>query len=831
MPELVDTLMSSDRKRRHSFVAHVRKSDQAEQSLLSHLVQVSDITSKFSSKVSLGNAGAIMGLLHDLGKYRSKFQEYLKSATGLKNPDEDGYVDAKELKGKIDHSSAGALHVWQFFHDKYSVFGPLYGQILALCIASHHSGLIDCLDPCGQNTFKKRIGKAEDRGYLDGLMDSVEDELRRKAEALFSKASIVEFRSFLKPLIDNEAIQGVDTFSNGVLQFKLGMLTRFLFSCLIDADRIDSADFENPKLESGRDRFQRNWRLLVARLEERITSFQSRNDVDRLRTQVSQTCLLRSKEQKGLFSLTVPTGGGKTFASLRFALNHALHHQMDRVIYVVPFTAIIDQNAAEVRKVLEKPGDSFPFVLEHHSNLEPEKQTWQSKLAADNWDSPVVFTTMVQFLETLFGGGTRGPRRMHTLANSVIIFDEIQSLPIKTVHLFCNAINFLTDYCGATVVMCTATQPLLDKLKYREKGFLPLEPENELMQNLGLEKLFEKLERVTVINRTKAGGWSLEELAQFAGDELKRSGSCLVIVNTKVWAIDLYNASQPQFSEGVYHLSTNMCPVHRLEILAEIRQRLVRGQPVLCFSTQLIEAGVDIDFGTVIRFTAGLDAIAQAAGRCNRHGNRVNGMVYIVNPDLEKISSHPDIKLGQDALGRVLKEYKDNSVEFENSLLSPSSIKRYFMYYFYEQANQMDYPVDAEKHGQNDTLLNLLSANPNNSGKDARIPQLSQSFREAARLFKAIESPTEGILVKYGAGQDLINQFLSCYDPVTRKQLFRHVQRYSVGLYPYMFTQLQEKDALTQIPDTELYYLDERYYSQAFGVALEPVSMFNPLIC
>ena len=240
---------------------------------------------------------------------------------------------------------------------------------------------------------------------------------------------------------------------------------RFLFSCLIDADRQDTADFETPSLVRSRSTEHAvDWDRLVLRLETHLSELVSTRPIDAVRREIAQFCRQASNRPTGTYTLTVPTGGGKTLASLRFALHHAREHSLHRVLFVIPFTSIIDQNAKVIRKILERQGEEARLLLEIHSSFGPERQSWREKILSDNWDAPVILTTMVQFLECLFGGGTRGARRMHQLAKSVIVCDEIQTLPIKCVHLFNNAVNFLTEQCGSSVVLCTATQPLLHEV-------------------------------------------------------------------------------------------------------------------------------------------------------------------------------------------------------------------------------------------------------------------------------------------------------------------------------------------------------------------------------
>ena len=484
------------------YIAHRRKTDGAQQSLERHLLEVAELSKIFASKIELTEQGELIGLVHDLGKYSKEFQNYLKSAVGLFNQDEDeDFVDAKGLRGKVDHSTAGAQLVWKEI-SKQGKIGEIVGQILALCIASHHSGLIDCLFSGSnlpvEDNFKKRINKPDRRSHLREANSNMNDSISIRFSELANGSRVVDgLKKALCQIALRDEIKGVDPKDNLVVQFKIGLLVRFLFSCLIDADRTNTADFEKPKAAKNRPAGQYpSWDILIERLEEALGEFESPKEIDKLRKQISAQCKEKASATKGIYTLTVPTGGGKTLASLRFALHHAKKWGMDRIIYIIPFTTIIDQNAEVVRSILEpSEKDRGCIVLEHHSNLTPEEQGWQEKMLTENWDAPVIYTTSVQLLESLFGPGTRGPRRMHQLANAVVIFDEIQTVPVNCVHLFNNAINFLIEHCGSTAVLCTATQPLLNQVA-KDKGALHLTEENEIIPNV--KRLFDDLKRVDV---------------------------------------------------------------------------------------------------------------------------------------------------------------------------------------------------------------------------------------------------------------------------------------------------------------------------------------------
>ncbi len=780
---------------------------------------VASICKQLTAKIKLPEAGELLGMLHDIGKYSADFQIYIKTETGLLNPDMDDVdADAKNMKGKIDHSTAGAQWIWQRFN-RFGLQGCLVGQILAVCLASHHGGMIDCLRIDGENGFLKRVQKSDELTHLKTCIETADPGIKATIEEIATEKFLKQVLKQITDIVDPGQKE-----PDRLKYFRLGFFTRFLFSCLIDADRIDSADFECPENTKFRNNKKVDWQIAIDRLEEKLVGFDVRNRVDELRNKISKRCLEAAAKQQGLYMLTVPTGGGKTLASMRYALHHAQKYQLNHIIYIIPYTSIIDQNAREIRKILERVGDESAWILEHHSNLEPEKQTWQSKLSSENWDAPVIFTTMVQFLEALFGGGTRGPRRMHNLGNSVIIFDEIQCLPINCTHLFCNGLKFLTDHAGSTAVLCTATQPLLNCV---DKGYgaLDIPAENELAGDIA--NLFKELKRVNIENRTRPGGWTQEQITELAVSQVQEKGNCLVIVNTKDWAKILYELCADKLNQTdesiVFHLSTSLCPAHRAEVLKEIRDRLDNKLPLLCISTQLIEAGVDVDFNSVIRFLAGLDSIAQAAGRCNRNGNNDISQVYVVNPDNESIDLLTDIKTGRDKAERVLTE------KGHDDFLSPESMDRYFSYYFYERANEMKYPLTAKQAGRQDTLLNLLSDNPLNVGKKTSL-SLQQSFKTAGRIFKSIDAPIQAVIVQYKKGKGITADLCASPEPAKAYALLKKAQKYSVNLFPNVWDKLIRAQAVRPVQKgEEIYYLDERYYSPKFGVSTEVVNDMDAL--
>lgn len=803
------------------FIAH-RSENADTQSVGQHLTEVSKLSREFAAKIDLALSGEMIGLLHDLGKYSFEFQQYIRMAVDSISQDQDTVgPTARNLKGRIDHSTSGAQTLWRELSSR-GVVARALGQTLAVCVASHHSGLINCLTPEGSDQFAKRMQKDEALAHCGEAWLLADPVVRERCEDLARDREFIEsFQRKLNSLGDraNNAT---------TLWFGVGLLVKFLFSCLLDADRISTADFESPASARQRSRGKYpQWHLLIDRLERHFAQLPILGRVDALRCEVSQQCLAAAARNQASFSLTVPTGGGKTLSSLRFALHHAAKHALDRVFYVVPYTTIIDQNAQQVRAILEPTEEGVTpgsVVLEHHSNLTPERQTWRNKVLSENWDAPVVFTTSVQFLESLFGRGTRGPRRMHQLANSVVIFDEVQQLPVKCVHLFNNAINFLVEQCRCTVLLCTATQPLLDQVD-PDKGALRLGTNAEILSDVG--RLFRDLKRVQVQREEKPGGWTYEDIADLALSELHRSGSCLVVVNTKSAAKRLFEICNLDSNGSVYHLSSSMCPAHRRSVLADIKEKLRCGEPVLCVSTQLIEAGVDIDFGCVVRFSAGLDSIAQSAGRCNRHGLRPTGCVYVINPREDGADMLTEIREGKAAADRVFRELSD-----ADDVLQPVIMQRYFEYYFFARRKIMGYPVSAREVGHDDTLLEMLAQNTMAVAAHGRTPEnpLSHSFMTASEAFNSIDAPTRGVIVPHQRGETLIAELAGACDMAKRFRLLHEAQQYAVNVFPQVLDRLHKEGAVKEVPEgSGMLCLNERYYHPQFGLSEKPVAALEVL--
>jgi CRISPR-associated endonuclease/helicase Cas3 len=610
---------------------------------------------------------------------------------------------------------------------------------------------------------------------------------------------------------------------------------------LLDADRLNTANFEKPKAAEFRTTgCTPKWHEFAKRLDQHIGKFEVRNPIDETRNRISQECLEAASRPECLFTLTVPTGGGKTLASLRFALHRAAQSTnpvIERIIFVLPYTSIIDQNAREVRRML---GDDN--VLEHHSNLVPDVDNWRNRVLSENWDSPVIFTTSVQLLDALFAQSTGATRRMHQLVNSILIFDEIQTLPVKTIHIFNNAINFLTSICNTTVVLCTATQPLLGRVD-SSKGVLPITAENEIVRDK--RRLFHDLKRTEIIDKCRLEKWNHDEIKTFAIEQLALHQSLLIVCNTKDSARRMFAKLHESSDALIVHLSTSMCPAHRRNKIDEIKACLHpdAGKPIVCVSTQLIEAGVDLDFGCVIRSLAGMDSITQAGGRCNRHGNRTIGYVYILNFSEEILGSGlSEISTAQEITARILGEFKAKPARFHHDLLSEETMQQFYEYYFFRRAKEMTYPLKAGKGNppvaQDTNILDLLTMNPaslesakREGLKEALALPLKQAFSTAAQAFQVIDAPTRGILVPYGEeGRKLIGDMAAAFAnekcPLNEQiPLLKKAQHFTVNVFPNMIDKLHKVLAIREIqPNSQIYYLDERHYHADLGVTHEALS-------
>lgn len=778
-------------------IAHIREDTGEVQSLEDHLRGTADLCEQFTSKIGAGKAGRLLGLVHDLGKACEDFNLYITS-------EESGFS-----RGEIDHSTAGAQYLYR---RRPEMKGDgrvqcMSSEMLEMAILSHHSGLIDSISADGVSDYLNRICKDSQKTHYDESLGRIDEGILADVESV-RHIALTEVAS---KIIE---IKNDSTNVNDKGMMRLGLLVRFLLGCLIDADRIDTATFQNGEVYCPS---RVDWAEISERVESIVCGFSKEGKVSQIRSRVSEGCLAASERDRGIFTLSVPTGGGKTISSFRFAVNHAKRHGMDRIIYVVPYLSIIEQNASVIREIVNNDSED-DLVTECHSNVDSREESmkndsiWRS--AMDSWDAPIIFTSMVQFLEVLFSSGTKKVRRIHNLANSVIIFDEIQSLPVKTTYMFNEAVSFLTRYCGSTAVLCTATQPLLGSsiLSYP----LQMSAFSEIIEDVnGLSRELRRTQMVYV--NKGAGPMSAESIALMGADLLEDVDSVLIVANTKAMAKNVFERSKGLVGDDVLirHLSTNMCPIHRKEVLDEIITSVGK-RKVLCVSTQLIEAGVDVDFDSVIRCMAGLDSIAQAAGRCNRHGRRSIGNVYVVRTD-ENLASLVDISEGRRCSEVLLSSIADDDPT------SPSVMGNYFEMYFYKRRKEMSYPTVGGANLFDYLSINRDSVQAYETSHGERPSQfLLQSFKTANRQFHVIDK-MDGIIVPYDEiSRSYIRKLASSRNPGEIMQSLRILQKYSVNTY-CLDDMIRSGIAYEVVEGSGIYCLADGYYDNEIGVTNDPV--------
>ena len=700
------------------YVAHLQ--EEREQTVKEHLEGTAKLSGEFAKKFGKEEWGYCCGYLHDIGKYSVEFQHKIR---------ENG-------NEQIDHSTAGA----KVCVEK----GGLY-PIMSYCIAGHHAGL-------------PNYGSSQDGGFESTLMGRMKKTLKDYS-AYQDEIEI--------PKVTTVPIAYGETKNP---DFSLSVFIRMLYSCLVDADFLDTEAFMK-KGEIKRDTGE-SIEILLQKLEKYVSKWllnKEINTVNGRRTEILRNCLEARKREKGLFRLTVPTGGGKTVASLAFALRHAVYNNMDRIIYVIPYTSIIEQNAQIFRSIL---GDEN--VLESHCNVDyGDSEEWNPmKLAAENWDKPVVVTTNVQFFESLFGNKSSKCRKLHNIANSVVIFDEVQMLPADYLKPCIAMIEELVSSFGVSAVLCTATQPALQPFFQSGISAYELCPR--------MEEQFAFFKRTTFQNLNKI---SEEDLIEKLSGEYQ----ALCIVNTKKKAQALYKALKGQ---GVFHLSTSMYPKHRKRVLEEVRRCLNNGERCLVLSTSLVEAGVDLDFQSVYRQLAGIDSVIQAAGRCNREGKRSpeESNVYVFRfEEQERI-------LGQrkqiEAAKTLVSEGKDIS--------ALETIEEYFKFLYHLKSSELD-------------KKNIM----------AQFKGIKCNFPKVAEDFKMIENDTKTVFIPIEEeAQDLLQQLK--YQGFTKTSM-RKAGQYSVTLYDDVIEKMEAAGMIELVAENinDFYELkDKERYTEEFGLDL-----------
>jgi len=739
------------------YVAHVKQNDNAEWSpphyLEEHLRDVELLASDFAKDIGPVWA-ALSGRWHDLGKYRNRFQDYIRLKSGYER--ENAHI---ENGTRAPHSTAGAIHATE-------QFPPGFGQIIAYLIAGHHAGLPDWHGGKGSLGFRLKDGMEE---YLEAMAENIPtDILQGECPSLPAVAKSPE---------------------------TISLWMRMLFSCLVDADFLDTEIYMQPEKANIR-RQDVSLETLQKRFSSAMTELQENSEespLKNIRNRILDECYSAAEWQPGLFSLTVPTGGGKTLSSLAFALKHARIYEKKRIIYAIPFTSIIEQNADVFRDFI---GDDA--VLEHHSNLdvEPEKENSRSRLASENWDAPLIVTTNVQLFESLHASRTSRCRKLHNIVNSIIILDEAQQIPRDFHAPITQTMQQLSDHFGVTWVLCTATQPVLVESKnaFGQLLLKGLKNVREIVKNPA--ELANDLKRVDVqlpAVDTPRLSW------QALSEELILEDCVLAIVNTRRHAKELFELLPDDGNK--LHLSANMCAQHRTEVIEEIKERLTQRRegdqrPLKVISTQLIEAGVDVDFPVVYRAMAGLDSIAQSAGRCNRE-DKLDGFGTVVVFKPEQSAPPGSLRQGEDTTMEMIA-----SGQLAEPLLSPENIERYF--------SLMNARGERDKHD----ILGLLNASHSNDAP------LAIQFRTAAEKFRLIDNKGVSIIVPFkpkGMEKSPVEGWVEQLEfDSSLKGAYKKLQRYTVTVPEKLADGLVAKRCIET--KAGLFVLLDIYYHVLYGV-------------
>ena len=778
------------------------------QSLLSHLEGVASLAQRFAAPFGLGCIAYVCGVLHDLGKYSQAFKRYLRDALSGK----------AVTRGEVHHAWEGALVILREIGNDQATVG--LADILANVVASHHGGLTDMISD-SERVIPGRID-AHSKIHPEQMRDVMESKEAADILARIDWNAVrSEFRDVRKRCDKNS--------------FNLHLVVKYLYSCLVDADRCNAAGIDTPDSLP-------DWDEMELRLDAKLADFAKvpealKSPLDKVRASISAQCSEHAARSPGVFTLPVPTGGGKTLSSLRFAIRHARANGLTRIVYVIPYLSIIDQTARDFRKIF---GDyANDWLLEHHSNflLESDNEDDEKRydLGTQRWDSPIIVTTMVQFFESIMSNKASDLRKFHNMMRSVFVFDEVQALPVKCTHLFNATVNFLHKFGGSSCVLCSATQPVLAKVErpihFSASPNLVILPDADKV-----------LFRRTVLIDKTSPELTCEEIAQLALSRFSAGESTLIVVNTKAEARKVFNGLGE--TNGKYFLSTDMCPAHRLDVIDKMRIALERDNdncntPVLCVSTQLIEAGVDISFDCVFRAEAGFDSIVQVAGRCNRHGRSSTPQnVIVVRVKDEKLGNLPEIELGKRITDRLI---RDRLLEAPERALDT-----YYQYKFedVEQKILMDYPTSKDFPISGTTLFNVLGKNTlaRQAFKDAHngvsYSGLHSAFQFAAEHFSVIEGSHISVVVPYikpgdtNEVQALVSDFIATGERLRgifdrevraviyreRSRILRRLQQYTISVFSSRETSIQQ---LASKIDDAFYLLSPDHYDSVIGLTDE----------
>lgn len=788
-------------------IAHIRE-DGKIQTGVEHSRHAAEYASRSLTPIGMKTTAYLAALLHDFGKFKREYDHYLEEARA-----------GTAVRGSVNHTFAGVRFVLEQWHHGNGIgYDEVTAELLAYAIGAHH-GLFDCIDVRQNSGFQHRQVK-EGIGYAESRSDYLEQCAGLEELNSLFRASVRETTALLNQMASLSQ-QEDDEEADRETAFYVSLLQRMLLSAVIEGDRRDTAEFMNgdafPKWSED---MRGTWAERLAFLERKLGTLPREKPIDQARHTISDTCASFARQPGGVYRLNVPTGGGKTLSALRFALAHAKQWNKARIIFTSPLLSILDQNAEVLRRFI---GDDS-LILEHHSNLaepadEPERLR-ELELLTDTWEAPVVITTLVQLLNTCFSGKTSAIRRFHSLCNSIIVIDEVQTVPNKMLTLFNLAANFLSEICGTTIVLCSATQPSLEIVQHPLKC-----PPPEMVP--WQEALWSVFRRTEI---KSAGQYRLNEIPQLIKQVLSGCSSLLVVCNRKDEAAFLLDELRDVPCRR-FHLSAAMCQAHRRETLhalqAALEAALSGGEKVLCISTQVIEAGVDISFQQVIRFAAGMDSVVQAAGRCNRHAeSQEPAPVRIVLCSNERLERLEEIGRGKKATVSLLSAFADHPERFQNDLSGQEAIG----FYYHQLYGSMNPDFQDDVTPEFGSVYRLLADNPKFANAQCPMAErfyLRQAFQLAGKLFQVFDENTTDILVPYGKGRDIREYLISAAqtygerDWQTIRRNINEAKQYSVSVYQYQFTQLEKLGAVTPLFEDSVYVLSDGYYDADIGLSIQ----------
>lgn len=812
-------------------IAHIKNDNGiiTEQSVYDHSHAAATYARNILAGTGLSSCGYLAGLLHDMGKCRSDFQEYL-----LRSSAWDSYNKGLcrkpnfpcPARGRVIHTFHGCIYLLEKYHNHTNALMDITSEILASAIASHH-GLMDCENLDGNNGFLHRTEYDKKILQYDEAVSAFYNETAQESEInrLFSEA-MNEIGTVLRKI-------GSDAVSAGIkdrkyISFQAAMLTRLITSALMYGDRRDTYEFTAGESETdiltGQKIMMPDWKHDISVFEEKYSTFRNDSDINRVRSHISQSCMNFASEPSDIYRLNVPTGGGKTLSSLRYALYHAAEYNKKRIIYVIPTLSIIDQNAELIKEYL--PDE---YVLEHHSDMLTDTMTREElsayELMKDRWDAPVIITTQVRLLDILFGSSASDITRMQALSDSITIFDEVQKIPGNMISLFTGALNFLKNTCNADILLSSATQPVFENTVW------PATLSDKTPVSLKTQQL-KVFDRHTyhLINNGKETG--ISELSAGICDMAGKYSSIMVVCNTRKEAATIYKQLSGRLSDKaiIRHLSAGMCREHRKKVLEESRKYLNKENqiPFILVTTQIIEAGVDISFRCVVRALAGIDSIIQAAGRCNRSNEYGAGDVYIVNIKNEEnaLKMLSEIAEAKQAMLDTINEIGPD-IQFDDDNTISFYYRRLYSGLKNNGRSMHPFSYDSRNYCIGNILGNDLS--PSASDNDYI---LNQPFRTAAENFKVFGNNTTSVLVPYDNGKHLINEIrqLDKEHKTVSKKLFYEAERYSVQLYANQTDKMLKNGIIERLCDGNIYAADVNAYDDVCGINPDRKYSVNDMI-